>query len=338
MAVRAGRRSIRSGQRVGQALFSPDFAADQTLIISAVSGDFPANTLASDKPTDQAATDNERSLGILASLNGGDSWTALSAGLEIDGVPYRHVQRLAISPRFGTDATLFVFAWGPRLPVAYDQGRVRDWRGALFRSRDRGTSWQAVLSLGGDGEIGRSWASLGLSPTFDADGIALLAQAAGGFTPHGGCRVWRTADWGLTWDVQLGFGQLEGCDDVQMYNSGGGEPNALLVARLSGPILRRSPDGGRTWERFAPPAAWRSIHSSTSWCPPSCLVRPCSSGAASAGSGHSASLPHRPTVDCPARRRRAKASGASGKPRRGSAPGSAARSGPNSRSNYANGR
>ena len=235
------------GQRIAQAVFSPDFAADRTIVLTAVSGGFPGVLTDADAAED--ATDHERSQGVLVSTDGGETWSPRAAGLELDGAPYRHVQRLAISPTFPQDGTLLVFAWGPR-PRAdcVAGGRGRRWHGALFGSADRGLSWEPIRR--NDPSCYHTWAELALSPTYAADGVALVGETSAYVTPaSNSCSLFRTADRGATWTLTFPSSSYEGCDRLQLVPSGG---RALGLVRKKG--WHWSQNGGQSWSELSLPS------------------------------------------------------------------------------------
>jgi hypothetical protein len=100
-------------------------------------------------PDEESLDDHARSIGLMMSVDGGESWQTAGAGPALDGAPYRHIRNLAISPTLAQDGTLFALAWGPR--EFEDEGgyRRRLVRAALFRSTDRGHRGGQSGSLSG---------------------------------------------------------------------------------------------------------------------------------------------------------------------------------------------
>jgi photosystem II stability/assembly factor-like uncharacterized protein len=237
------------GQSVQQVVLSPNFGQDRSVYAAATSGGFPP--VLGDRPSDQPATEAADSAGVLRSADGGTSWSSVAGGLAIDGVPYRHVERLAISPAYATDGTLFAFAWGPREPRPYTgESAARAWRAALFRTSDRGVSWTPVRTFGGDTSFERASVLVALSPSFATDRVALLAVNSTGPTPaSAGCSLLRTADGGASWAEVLGRGSYEGCTDLRLVAG----PRGLAALVYKGRAWQRSADGGITWEPLAPP-------------------------------------------------------------------------------------
>jgi hypothetical protein len=181
-------------QRIQQVAFSPSFTTDRTLFAAVVDGTFPPAWGTQDDAV--TSTHHDTSLGIVISTDGGGTWRASSAGLEIDGTPYRYVQQIGLSPTFERDGTVFAFAWGP-------------WGGAsvpsaLFRSSDRGQSWSPVWHSKPSRDGLRWYANLTLSSGFDADSVGMMALtglSSWNAGPHSGipCLTFTTRNAGQTW-------------------------------------------------------------------------------------------------------------------------------------------
>ncbi len=195
---------LSTDQHVQQVAFSPNFANDQFLVLAVSSAEFP--DLGNDQPYDQPSNDHELSVGLLVESADKSAWVSLADGLQVDGVPYRHVQSLAISPTFAQDGTLFVYAWGPRIPGPFiGDSVVRHVSSGLFRSLDRGATWSLVKDLS------RHRVSIAISPTHDLDGVVTLAASSAGLSPASHtCSLFFTADNGATWQEQ-NQGSYQGC-------------------------------------------------------------------------------------------------------------------------------
>jgi photosystem II stability/assembly factor-like uncharacterized protein len=162
--------SPRSGQRVQQVVLSPEFGADQTVFLAVAVADRPTGSTSAD----DRASDHVDSAGVMVSNNGGDTWTALTTGLRLGEDPYQNVYDLAISPTYRQDGTLFAYAAGPILhadPQVALQRAV--WNGRLFRSTDRGQSWEALAPL--VPAQNHAQVALFMSPAFAQDGLAFAA-------------------------------------------------------------------------------------------------------------------------------------------------------------------
>ncbi len=214
-----------AGQRVQQVALSPNFAADRTVFVAVALHDRPTASSAAEP----RATDHEESIGILVSRDGGDTWDASSTGLRVDETPYRNVYDLAVSPTYRQDGTVFAFAAGPVAPTEPRVALLRSsWSGRLFRSTDRGETWQAVAALApqeNQGEV-----TLALSPTFAGDGRAFAAVEFMGPTPaSAGCTVLSSENAGRDWSVAVPPVPYSGCERVQTV--GGGVDFSMLVRR-----------------------------------------------------------------------------------------------------------
>lgn len=237
-----------AGQRVQRALFSPTYAQDHTMVAAVVSGPFPY--LMADRPNDQPATDHDSSAGLLISTDGGLSWSAPGDGPSLDGVPYRHIQAVALSPAFGIDHVVYVYAWGPRTPAPFvGGGLARQWQGALFRSADGGQSWRAVQTSGPPA-FTRTFATLALSPVHHLDDTLFSALFEIGPTPaSAGCRLLRSTDGGANWTEVLQRGSYESCRGV-VVSPRYADDRVLLAGKQS---WLYSQDGGATWANLGRP-------------------------------------------------------------------------------------
>jgi hypothetical protein len=241
------------GQLVQDAVFSPSFSTDRTILLVATAGGYPSLTSPGDR---DVAAYGERSAGILVSMDGGASWQPSTSGLELEGAPFRHVQALAISPTFARDGTLFAFAWGALGATSDTGGLVVGVTGALFRSRDRGASWQMVkppqdrASIGRAGRATRLFAAVAVAPDFADSGLALMTLSRDGGSPaSGSCSLDWTVDGGDTWSSRAEETSYGGCGTVRF---GGGPHTAMWTTYSSGGGgWRMTRDGGVTEAPFA---------------------------------------------------------------------------------------
>lgn len=264
------------GQRVQQLVFSPAFASDGTIFIVALSHDIPP-TYTSGALDAPLPVDHIQSIGILKSVDRGATWQPATAGLDVDGVPYRQISSLAISPTYDADGILFAYAWGPWEDVevgsyqfAPGQWKPRIYRAvhtALFRSGDGGATWAPVLSPSwqpwreGVGASPAYALRYGLSPQFATDGAGILAvngYGMGAGSRSSWCSIHVSVDHGVTWepvDDQV-IRQGHPCGSLLVGRSSAG-PIALTEQCSMGVECRlvwaSSRDGGRSWERLTLP-------------------------------------------------------------------------------------
>lgn len=252
---------FNSNQIVRQLVFSPSFLVDRTVYVSIDRTDEDVTRRDYDAlPSNNV--DNVTSRGILASTDAGDTWTQATEGMRVDGVPYRLVRRLSISPTYDADQTLFALALGPRDV----NGSQRQRRAALFRSVDRGASWTSVYTppegLGLPPKGGRAphvyAGSVSFSKRFTSDGVALLTlDTQHSYRNNRSCHVLRTTDHGRSWSVISAAFEYEEAQCRPAHLIDCGDANFLLQQRLlSGRVtLGVSEDLGTTWAVYAEPTA-----------------------------------------------------------------------------------
>ena len=102
--------------------FSPAYEADRTVFAGTFGG------------------------GVFRSTDGGYTWRAASRGLTNDSV-----LTLATSPRFRQDGTIFAGLRGGGVFESFGGGKYTFPDGGIFRSTDRGESWQQVNAAVGKG-------------------------------------------------------------------------------------------------------------------------------------------------------------------------------------------
>ena len=249
------------GQYVQRLRFSPDFANDHALFVGLAGGPFPAGLVATAGQDPMApGGDPDSSAGVEVSTDAGDSWTPLNEGLEVDGQAYQAVQELELSPTFARDGTLFAFGWGPFEAVTVGASEAPSQRAALFRSQDRGLTWQAMQTFGPS--LGRVHLQIAPSPSFFDDHLVLEAISVNGPSPASShCSVALSDDAGETWTEKLSPGSYEGCLFLQTFGGGRGFEATVLKSY----VRYWSPDGGRTWGLASSPYGFQPIVASPAY-------------------------------------------------------------------------
>ncbi|MBI5563853.1 MAG: hypothetical protein HY870_03085, partial [Chloroflexi bacterium] len=174
-------------------VFSPDFVNDRTLFVGLSAYYYGGS-------------------GVYRSPDGGQTWQPASRGLTD-----LSINRLAISPDFKADRTLF--AAGAR--------------GGLSRSTDGGDSWVSLADrYRTDPNTQAALTALSLSPNFARDRSLLIGHMSG----LGG--TWLSHDGGETWRKVL----AESATRIAYLADG-----QTIYAALSSNSVVRSDDGGETW-------------------------------------------------------------------------------------------
>jgi hypothetical protein len=233
------------GQFVQSVRLSPDFALDHTVVTAVAGGKrFSASVVYSEFPL----SDADSSSGVMVSTNGGDTWQQRTDGLAIDDQPYLAVQEVAIPPTFAHDNTLFAIAYGePQASLQFGTA-VTALERALFRSSDRGLSWQALDSDGPFNFATRT--ELAPSPSFATDSVALwIKNYSAGSPASGSCKIFRSADAGTTWtEVLATTAQYSGCLGLELLRLPG---RGVARVQVSTPTNQQwSEDAGQTWLTF----------------------------------------------------------------------------------------
>lgn len=186
---------------------SPDFASDRTLFAGRGNG------------------------GVFRSTDGGDSWKKVTRGIpryedvgECCG--YYGVSDLVFSPSFTIDSTVYLATWN-----------------GLFRSTDRGQTWQNVSQ-----DLTDTWMiQVLVSPSFATDDtLFALARNPNWDTGHS---LYRSTDRGDTWHQitqNLGVTWGRWITTRLVLSPAFGTDGTLYAATLDG--LLRSTDRGDNWE------------------------------------------------------------------------------------------
>jgi len=245
------------GQQIWQASLSPAFGTDRTIVVAAVAGGFPNASQAPYDTDPNRALRNERSAGVVISEDGGESWRVTSRGLELDGVPCRHVHIIVMSPTFAQDGMLFAFAWGPEPPGAVAPSPVPV---AIFRSTDRAESWAPVWRRDPPSPetrrpmaYGRDYGLLRLPMDFAASGTGRMSLPNVSGSPSGGaCEVLVMESYGRDWSELERRGSEVPCPIWRQFGTSDGLVS-YKVQTGTAPTWQRSFGTEGRWERVAPP-------------------------------------------------------------------------------------
>ncbi|MFN8457020.1 MAG: hypothetical protein U0401_20535 [Anaerolineae bacterium] len=192
------------------------------------------------------------------------NWELLGQGL-----PDKYVTTLAISPNFQSDRTLLVALSGP------------DWGGSLYRSSDGGDTWLPATRGLTDLKVKQ----IVFSPTFGQDQTIFLSGETGG--------LYRSGNGGDTWQPLAATYTDDPANaqvtDIAVSPNFGRDGLVLISAGT----IRRSTDGGATWDDTGLPAGliafspdfardglvlsegrWRSSDGGQSWQPTAAGLAP----------------------------------------------------------------
>jgi hypothetical protein len=181
--------------------------------------------------------DGASSRSAAVSIDGGDTWTPLGAGLALDGQAFR-LDTGALRPTFGEGGVLFVAGKGSDPTTS-----------VLFRSDDGGATWTPLRAAPMLSENHQQvFRTLVPSPQFSTDGTAILVQSGSQGTPSSGVSaISHTEDRGATWSETSTQAREANIISVALGPDG---PVWLreTTAPSSGGVLRsQSTDVGRTW-------------------------------------------------------------------------------------------
>lgn len=216
---------------------SPDFGNDQTLWVANPYG------------------------GIYSSTNAGADWFQMAS----DAGEGMYALRLAVSPSFDSDRTVFAGSLGGRGGVYRITGADGAWHrhadgmtwcifdlvfspdyssdqtvyaglngGAIFRSQDRGISWEPAST---GYPVGADAAAVEPSPQFAQDNTLFAAGYGTG--------IYRSQDRGASWS-QVGLTNVYGIREIAI-SPGAALTQALILAGSDQDGVYRSADGGQSW-------------------------------------------------------------------------------------------
>jgi photosystem II stability/assembly factor-like uncharacterized protein len=160
---------------------------------------------------------------LYRSVDGGLSWEVASSWA------FGVITALAVSANYAGDGTLF---------VATEEG--------VFRSLDRGSSWQSA----GFGLLDTDILCLACAPNFAQTELLWAGTIGGGF--------YRSRNAGRAWR-ESGFGLPDSAIQCLAVSPAFGEDQTLFVGTETAGIFR-SRDGGQSWEAIAPELAGQSVN------------------------------------------------------------------------------
>jgi photosystem II stability/assembly factor-like uncharacterized protein len=203
------------GRTITSLVISPDFASDKTLFASI------------------------RGAGIYKTVDGGDTWQPTNSGLtflEAWQSPIVHQitkkdVRLAISPDYRTDKTVF---------GASSEG--------LFKSTDRGESWQEVEdpAYGEDGYI----IGMAISPDYGNDETLIVSIKGKG--------LFATEDGGIIF-TEIGSDLIDNNHAIEYIVFSTSYATDRTIYAASDEELFRSTNDGSTWEAIARPVRYENM-------------------------------------------------------------------------------
>ncbi len=194
--------NIRAEPFISSIAISPSFATDNTVFMSA------------------------QQEGILKSIDGGNTWQRTVNGLPLGSDGIYHSLKVAISPDFTNDQTLFAIVNTESYDPEYAQGKI-------FKSVNGGSSWTDA-----SGDIS-GFKDIALSSDFSTDNIVIAVSAG---------KIYRSTDGGTNWELMC-TGVFNNISEIRIspaYSS----DMTLFLENISGGLIEtlwKSTDGGYNW-------------------------------------------------------------------------------------------
>jgi len=153
--------------------------------------------------------------GVACSTDGGNTWKEMNRGL-----PRHSVEALVISPDYANDGTLFASIEG--------SGPFHDEDGGVFRSTDRGETWEETNT-----GLRTPWVkAMAVSTNYANDATVFVGTESA---------LFRSTDGGDTWE-QITFGL---CVDALATSPIYSSDRTVFLSTMS--TVSRSEDGGDSW-------------------------------------------------------------------------------------------
>ena len=250
---------------------SPDYIHDQTLFATAI--------------TRSTTTQNLVSLAVYESNDGGHIWTAtdLSANLRpFVGVRYLTEARIALSPTYSIDHTIFIYAY---------LGDASGQSGIVFHSTDGGGSWTSqtacpltdmllspvysqdhTLLAECRGVAGHSSSANGIHRS--TDGFVTSEHLSGGLSDPGLVLAFEHPDFLTQADIIEGWPGDSNLRVSVVRSPTYGQDQLLfaMVQRRTTAEVLVSSDHGRSWQSVLSSTKLRGLNADTNWNVPTFTV------------------------------------------------------------------
>jgi photosystem II stability/assembly factor-like uncharacterized protein len=209
--------------------FSPDYAHDQTVFLSVY---------------------DVYQGGVWRSTDGGRSWNAaqqLLIPVQAANTNYG-VKWLAVSPTYAADNTLWA---GTNNEMLLENGMYTPYSGYLYRSQDRGQTWEAFGQGAYDG-FDYNFYDVKASPTYAADHTLWAVSEVPDSLPDEGL-LWTSTDAGQSWSrlahqPPFVHGLDETGADLLAFSPAYAEDQTLYFSGYEG--IARSTDNGGSWQEM----------------------------------------------------------------------------------------